>query len=83
MDTHMVSAAKWFNKSKYATGAIPLIFGIRFLVVTRTNRQWLPYIIQKLVWLFIHTDNRVHRVIWEFINIKDIFHAGYKISIFF
>ena len=25
MDTHMVSAAKWFNKSKYAAGAIPLI----------------------------------------------------------
>ncbi len=83
VDAYMVRPAKWLYKSKYAAGAIPDIFRINFPVIARPHRKWLPCIPQKLVRLFVHTDNRTHGVVRKLIDIKNILHTRYEFGVFF
>lgn len=82
-DADMMLSRKWFYKSKDAACSIAGIFRIHFPVIAGTHRERIPRLSQKLVWFFIHADNRAHRVIWKFIGVKDIFHTCYEFCIFF
>lgn len=81
MDTGMVPASKRLDKRKDAAGAVPHIFGIHFLNVAWTHRQGVSGIVQQLVWFFVHAHDRMLRVIWELVDIKNILHACYEFGI--
>lgn len=74
---------KWFYKSKDTACAIAGIFRIHFLVIAGTHGERFPYLPQKLVWFFIHADNRTQGVIWKFVDVENIFHTCYEFCIFF
>ena len=59
------------------------VFWICFSVISRTQRWWFPGFSKKLIRFFIHTDNRHIFIIWQFIDMQDIFHTGYKFCISF
>lgn len=82
-DADMMLSCKWLYKSKDAARAVADIFGIHFPVITGTHWERLPCLSQKLVWFFIHTDNRAHGIIRKFIDVEDIFHTCYEFCIFF
>ena len=72
-----------FYKRKDTACAITGIFRIHFLVIAWTHWQRFRCFPKQLVWFFIHAYNRTFRVIRHFIDVQDIFHAGYKFCIFF
>ena len=82
-DTDVVFSTKRLYKRKDTTYAITGIFRIHFLVIAWTHWQRFPCFPKQLVWFFIHAYNRTLRVIRHFIDVQDIFHAGYKFCIFF
>ena len=83
MHTNVVPASKGFYKSEDAAGPLSYILGIHFLIVTGTHCPGFSGFSKKLIRLFVHTDNRDIRIIGKFIQIKDIFHAGYEFCIRF
>ena len=83
MHTNMMPANKSFYKNDDTIGSISFIFRINFLVVTRMPYPRLSGFTQKLIMLFVHTDNRNSWIVRNFINIKDIFHVCCKFDIRF
>lgn len=80
---YMAHSAQRLHKYKNATGTIPNIFTVNFLSIPWTHRQRLSALPVQLIWLFIHANYGNCRIIWHFINIQDILHAGYEFCIFF
>ena len=80
---YMAHAAQRLYECKNAAGAVPDIFRIGFPGIPRTHGQWLPDLPKQLIWFFIHAYHGNCRIIWHFINIQNILHAGYEFRIFF
>lgn len=70
------------NKHKYTACAVSDIFGIGLPGISWAHRQWLPGFAQQLVRFFIHAHYRYIRIIWHFIDVQNILHAGYKFRVF-
>ena len=80
-DTYMVASAKWLYESKYTAGSIANIFGVNFFIVSRTHCPGVTYFTEKLIWLFIHTDNRAKGIIGQLVSIKDLLHSSNEFRI--
>ena len=80
-DTYMVASAKWLYESKYTAGSISNILGVYLFIVSRTHCPGVTCFTEKLIWLFVHTDNRVKRIIGQLVNIKDILHGSNELRI--
>lgn len=79
--TDVMTASQGFNKRKNTAGSITHIFGINFFIIAWTHSPGFPCLAKQLIGLLVHTDNGTERVIWKFINIKDILHGSYEIRI--
>jgi hypothetical protein len=55
----------WLDKAKYADRAITYVFGIYFCSVSRTHKQWFPFISKNLIRFFVHTPDREPFIIWQ------------------
>ena len=68
-------AAKRLKNHKDICDAISLIFIVHYLRLTWSagNANFLD----ELFVCFVNTNNRVQRVIWSLVDVKDIFHPGY------
>ena len=82
-DAYMPHAAQRFYEYKDTTGTVMRIFGINLPGISRTRRQRLPCLTQQLVRLLVHAYYRYIRVIGHFVNVQDVFHAGYEFRVFF
>lgn len=80
---YMAHTSQRLYKYKNAAGAVPDIFRIHFLGIPFTHGQRLPGLPEQLIWFFIHAYHGDCRIIWQFINVQDILHAGYKFCVFF
>lgn len=59
---------KAFNKLKY---------------LIRAHGQWFPGSPKQPIWLFVHAGHWNCMIIWHFINVHNILHAGYEFCVFF
>ena len=81
-DAYMPDAAQRLYECKYAAGAVVHIFRIDLLGISRAHGQRLPGLPEQLVWLFVHAYHWDGRVIWLFVDVQDILHAGYEFCVF-
>lgn len=82
-DVHMPGSTKWFGEDEDAAGSLSHVFRINFLVTAFPHGKGIPWFTQKLIGFFVHTNDRQLRIVWQFIDVEDIFHAGYECCVFF
>jgi hypothetical protein len=75
---NMPPAAQSFCEQKDATTAISDVFIILTFGSTSLHRDGWSCFPKKLVWLFVHANDRIIWIIWLLVKIQDIFHTGNK-----
>ena len=71
-------SGKWFNFHKYFSYAISDVLVVNALHFPGFSRYRFSDFSDQLFGRFIHANHRIIRVIWEMLNIKNIFHRRYK-----
>ena len=59
------AAGEGLDPHEDRAGAVPDVLGVFFEVVARAGRDRIAGVAEELVWLFVHTDNRIHQIIWK------------------
>jgi len=75
---YMSFASEWFHFHKYFRYTIPYILVVNPHMLSRLARYWIANLSNHLFARFIHTHHRIVRVVRQMIDIKNVFHIGYK-----
>ena len=71
-------ACKRFKNHEDICDTVSLIFGINFFGLAWST--WNTSFLNELLICFVNADHRIQRIIWALIDIKHVFHFGYKFS---
>lgn len=82
-DRYMPPACQWFCEDEDAAGSISDIFTVLTLRPSRFHRDRCSGFSKKLVWLFIHADDRIQSTILFLIQIQNVFHASNEGGVLF